>query len=64
LLKCFFEHKLGLGHGPFCGADDQAYSVDHVHNSFYFSSEILMAGRVDDVDVVVVIKDAGGLGSS
>ena len=62
LLKCFLEYKFGLGHGSFCGAYDETDAIDHVHDSFYFSSEVLMAWCVDNVDVIVIIDDAGTLG--
>ena len=52
-----------MGHRTFSGTDDQTYSVNHVHNTFDFSSEILMARSVNNVDAIVAIVDASAFGS-
>ena len=44
-----FKHELGLGHGTFSRADDQANSIHHGHNTLYFTSEVLMPRRIHDV---------------
>lgn len=63
LLKCFFEYKFCLSHRAFGGTDNQADTIDHVHDTLDLSSEVLMAGCVNDVDIVIVILNAGGLRS-
>ena len=63
LFEGFPEDKLGLGHGSFGGADHETDSIDHIHDAFHFSSEVLMAWSVDDVDIVVVVVYACAFGS-
>ena len=34
--------------------DDEQHAVDHLHDALDFAAEIGVAGRIDDVDVVIV----------
>ncbi len=43
--------ELGLRHGPFGGVDQQDHPVDHGEDALDLSTEVGVAGRVDDVDV-------------
>lgn len=52
-----------MGHGALGGADNKADSIDHIHDALDLSSEILMAGGVHYVDIVVVVSDACCFGS-
>ncbi len=56
------EHVAGLGQRAFAGVDQQHDAVDDLERALDFAAEIAVAGGVDDVDLDVVIVDAGGLG--
>jgi hypothetical protein len=63
LLQRLLEDKLSLSHGALSGTDHEAHSIDHIHNTFDLSSEILMAWGIDNIDLVIVIVNAGGFGA-
>ncbi len=47
--------ELGLRHRPFGGVDEQDHAVDHGEDALDLGAEIGVAGRVDDVDVVIAV---------
>jgi hypothetical protein len=62
LAESFLQDKLGLGHGPFCGTNDETDAIDHGHDPLDLPSEVLMTWRIDYVKLVVTIDDTGTLG--
>ena len=54
--------KTGLRHGAFKRVDNKDDAVDHLQHALHFSAEIGVAGRVDDVDLCVLIGDCRILG--
>jgi len=52
--KGFFEYKVRLGHWAFLCVNEEQRSIGHIQNPFDLTSEISMAGRVDDVDPMPV----------
>ena len=52
----------GLGEGAFGGIDEEHDAVDEFEGAFDFAAEVGVTGRIDDVDFVVVVTDAGGFG--
>ena len=56
------QHVARLRQWAFAGVDQQHDAVDHFQGAFDFAAEIAVAGRVDDVDLYVVIEDGGVLG--
>ena len=57
-------HEAGLRHRAVLGVDHQQYGVDHRHHALDFTTEVGVAGGVDDVDAVVVPLDGGVLGQN
>ncbi len=49
-LERFFQDKLCPGKGSFSSINEKQYAVDHLESSFYFTGEVGVPGRVDDVD--------------
>ena len=58
------QHVAGLRQRAFAGVHQQHDAVDNLERALDFAAEIAVAGRVDDVDLDVVIADAGGLGEN
>ena len=58
------QNVAGLRQRAFAGVDQQHDAVDHLERAFDFAAEIAVAGRVDDVDLDVVIEDGGVLGQN
>ena len=56
------EHEARLRHGPFERVDDEQRAVGHVEHALHLAAEVGMAGRVDDVDLHVLIGDGDVLG--
>ena len=56
------EHVAGLRQRAFGGVDEQDDAVDHLERALDFAAEVGVAGRVDDVDLGVVVVDRGVLG--
>ena len=42
---------------------DEQHAVDHLHDALDFAAEIRVAGRVHDVDVVILPLERGVLGA-
>jgi len=51
----FSENEFSLGLGTFGSVDDEEYPVDHAEDTFDFSTEVGVAGGVDDVDADVFV---------
>ena len=58
-FKSLAQDVAGLRQRAFAGVDQQHDTVDHLERAFYFSAEVAVAGRVNDVDLDVVIEDGG-----
>src|SRR5580692_7892358 len=56
------QHVAGLRQRAFAGVHQQHDAVHHFQSAFDFTAEIAVAGRVDDVDLYVVIEDSRVLG--
>ena len=61
-LQGFHQHVAGLRQGTFAGIHQQHDAVHDLERALDLAAEIAVAGRVDDVDLDVVIPQAGGLG--
>ena len=53
--------KRVCGSGPFGRVDQQQHAVDHRQHALDLAAEVGVAGRVDDVDLVVLVVDGGVL---
>ena len=53
----FAEHVTRLRQRAFAGVDQQHDAVHHLQRAFDFAAEIAVAGRVDNVDLDVVVED-------
>ena len=60
----FHQHVARLRQRAFARVHQQHDAVDHFQRALHFAAEIAVAGRVDDVDLDVVIADAGGFGEN
>ena len=56
------QHVAGLRQRAFTGVHQQHDAIHHLQSAFDFAAEIAVAGRVDDVDLYVVIEDGRVLG--
>jgi hypothetical protein len=52
--ESLLRNEAGLGHRPVDGVDQQQDAVDHRQNAFDLAAEIGVAGRIDDVDAIVL----------
>ncbi len=55
----FLEDKFRLRHGPFKGIDQEQHAVHHPKNPLYLTPEIRMTGRIDKVDLDVLVANRG-----
>jgi hypothetical protein len=60
--NAFLQHEAGLGHGALEGIDQQQATVGHLEHPFDLAAEIGVSGRVDQVDLGVVVLDGDVLG--
>ena len=51
------RHEPCLRHRPVDRIDQQQYRIDHRQDPLDFAAEVGMAGRVDDVDLVILVTD-------
>ena len=58
----FVQHETGLRHAAFESIDQQQDTVRHVQHALDFSAEIAVPGRVDDVDLDILVHDRHVLG--
>ena len=61
-LERLREHVAGLRQRTFAGIHQQHDAVHELQGALHLAAEIAVAGRVHDVDLDVVIDDAGDLG--
>ena len=61
-LERLADHELGLRHRPFGGVDQHDGAVDHRENALHLAAEVGVAGRVDDVDAIILVGDGSRLG--
>ena len=45
----FFQNEFRLRHGAFKSVDQQKDTVDHFQDPFHFTTEIRVAGRINDI---------------
>ncbi len=57
------EHVARLRHGALVGVDQQQHRVDHAEHALDLAAEVGVAGRVDDVDQVVLPLHGAVLGA-
>ena len=53
-LEGFCRDKTRLGHRAIHGIDQQQHRIHHGQHPLYLSTKISMAGRIDDVNAVVI----------
>ncbi len=58
------QHVAGLRQRAFARVHQQHDAVDQFQGALHFAAEIAVAGGIDDVDLDVVIADAGGFGEN
>ena len=57
LFQSLSQHEPGLRKRPFAGIDEQERAVDQVEAPFHLAAEIGVPGRIDDVDLDIVVLD-------
>ena len=62
--KCFFQNEFGLWHGTFKSVNQKDHSVDHLKDTFYFSTEIGMSRSVNDIDLCIFINNCSVFGKN
>lgn len=55
------KDELGLWHGSLGCADNQANTIDHGHNTLDFTTEVLMAWCIDNIELEVFVYDGCAL---
>ena len=58
------QDETSLRFGSFVGVDDKQGTVRHIENTLYFSAEIGMSRRVDDVNLGVLVSNGDVLGQN
>ena len=59
VLERLSQHKTRLGLGTVVRVDHEQDAVHHFHDPLHFAAEIGMAGRIDDIDAVIVPSERG-----
>ena len=62
--KCFFQNEFGLWHGTFKSVNKKNHSIDHLKDTFYFSTEIGMSRSVNDIDLCIFINNCSIFGKN
>ena len=57
------QNKARLRLRAFGGIHHQQHAVNHVHDALHLAAEIRVAGRIHDVDVVILVFERGVLGA-
>ena len=60
--QCLPKDKGRLRHRAFLRIDQQQHAFNHAQGPFYFSAEVGMPRRIDDIDLDALISDARVLG--
>ena len=63
-FQSFSQHVARLRQRAFTCIDQQHHAVDHLQRTLDFATEVAVTGRVDDIDLYVVIEDGGILGQN
>ena len=63
-LQRLAEHVARLRQRAFAGVHQQHDAIHHLQRAFDFAAEVAVAGRVDDVDLDVVIMNGSVLGQN
>ena len=50
-LKCFLQHKARLRHRSFSRIHQEQNTIHHIHDAFDFSTEVRVAGCINDIDL-------------
>ena len=61
-FKGFRQHVARLGQRTFARVDQQQDAVGDFQGAFHFTTEVAVAGCVDDVDLDTVVHDSGDFG--
>ena len=61
-FQCLAQYVASLGQRAFAGVHQEHDAVYHLESALDFAAEVAVAGRVDDVDFHVVIKNRGVFG--
>ena len=61
-LQGFLQYKAGLGHGALKGVHQQQNPVYHLEHPLHLSTEVGVAGGVDDVNLYILIIGSGVFG--
>src|ERR1041384_640555 len=61
VFKCFSQNKAGCGLWTIVRVHYEQNAIDHFHYAFDFTAEIGVAGRIDDVDSVIIPLKRGVL---
>ena len=61
-LQSFSQDETRLRQAAFGGIDQEHHSVDHFQHAFDLAAEISVAGRIDNIDLVLAETDRGVLG--
>ena len=62
MAEGLLQHELRLRHGTLSGAYNEAHTIDHRHNTFDLTTEVLMAWCIDDVKFEVLVDDRRAFG--
>lgn len=56
-LKGFSQDELSLSHWPLSSTDNQTNTINHAHNSFNFTTKVMMARCINNVNLVPIVVD-------
>ena len=59
--QSLFQYEAGLWHAAFIGVYHQEHPVNHLHNTFYFTTKVSVPWGVYDIDAMVVVINRGVL---
>ncbi|MNN31155.1 hypothetical protein D3C81_1448300 [compost metagenome] len=57
-LKSFTKYKLGLRHTAFISIYNEKHTVNHFHNTFYFTAKVGMSWCINDINQIVFIRNS------
>ena len=61
-FQSFAQNEARLWQTAFGGVNQKHHAIDHLQNTFDFAAKIGVAGRVDDIDLVIAVTHRGVLG--
>ena len=54
LRQSFAQNEFGLRHRAFGGVRQEDHAIGHMQNTFHLTTEISVAGRVDNIDANIL----------